>query len=84
MADAEPDYVRTIQAAPNDPLYLPGAASPYSGLWFLRTIAAPAAWDTVTGSQQVRGTGEGGGRARCLAASAAPCCAERLTHQDCR
>jgi subtilisin family serine protease len=42
---AEPNYVHRIQLTPNDPSY--------SSLWGLPAIAAPAAWDTTTGSTGV-------------------------------
>ncbi len=42
---AEPDYVVRALVVPNDPSF--------SSLWGLSTIAAPAAWDTTTGSGDV-------------------------------
>ena len=42
---AEPDYIYTIKAIPNDPLW--------SNLWGLEKIQAPLAWDITTGSQSV-------------------------------
>jgi subtilisin family serine protease len=42
---AEPDYVATFDAVPNDPSY--------PSQWGLPTVGAPAAWDTTTGSSSV-------------------------------
>jgi serine protease len=42
---AEPDYVRTLDTTPNDPLY--------DREWGLGDIEAPVAWDVTTGSPQV-------------------------------
>jgi thermitase len=42
---AEPNYVHSVRLTPNDPSY--------SSLWGLPAIAAPAAWDTTTGSASV-------------------------------
>jgi subtilisin family serine protease len=42
---AEPNYIRKLAATPND--------ARWGELWGLRTIAAPAAWDTTTGSDAV-------------------------------
>ena len=42
---AEPNYLRTLETIPNDPLY--------SQQWSLNTINAPAAWDLSTGQNVV-------------------------------
>src|SRR5438105_8321240 len=42
---AEPDYLATFDAVPNDPSY--------PSQWGLPTVGAPAAWDTTTGSSSV-------------------------------
>lgn len=57
VAEAQPDYILRTQIAPNDPLHPPSTSTPFSGLWFLSRIGAETAWDTTTGSQQVRGGG---------------------------
>lgn len=52
VAVAEPDYGYRLARTPNDALY--GAAPRYSGMWFLNSISAPAAWDLSTGDPAVR------------------------------
>ncbi|PSC74151.1 peptidase S8 [Micractinium conductrix] len=48
VAAAEPDYARSLSRQPNDPQFPSGPRA--AGMWFLRSIAAPAAWDVTTGS----------------------------------
>ena len=45
VAYAEPDYLAHIIAMPNDPLF--------AGQWALTQINAPAAWDVVTGTNDI-------------------------------
>ncbi|KAL4437461.1 hypothetical protein ABPG75_004600 [Micractinium tetrahymenae] len=52
VAVAEPDYGYRLARTPNDALY--AAASRYSGMWFLNSISAPAAWDVTTGDPAVK------------------------------
>lgn len=53
VALAEPDYLyKRMGLAPNDALFPTGTRS--SGMWCLRQVAAPAAWDTTTGSAAVK------------------------------
>ena len=44
---AEPDYIGYLAAVPNEPWW------PDPGLWDLRQVAAPSAWNVTTGSASV-------------------------------
>ena len=61
MDVAQPEYLYRLVREPNDADYPAGPRN--SGLWFLRLIQAPNAWDTTVGTKQVGSRG-GGGRAR--------------------
>jgi len=52
VAVAEPEYLYRVYRTPNDPDFAAGPRR--SGQWALHAISAPAAWDTTTGSREVK------------------------------
>ncbi|HJW30952.1 MAG TPA: S8 family peptidase, partial [Saprospiraceae bacterium] len=49
---AEPNYIKRISTAPNDPLFNPSQQWP-QGQWGLTKINSPGAWDITAGSNNV-------------------------------
>ncbi|PSC71786.1 peptidase S8 [Micractinium conductrix] len=52
VATAEPDHAYRLAREPNDAFY--PSSDRYPGLWFLNSISAPAAWETTTGSKDIK------------------------------
>ena len=51
---AEPNYVYYTTVEPNDPMYgITNVVDQTGGLWGLREIGAPEAWDVTTGSRDI-------------------------------
>jgi hypothetical protein len=49
---AERDHIVSVRQAPNDPYFFSSGTwgQPYDDLWGIKTIGAPAAWNTSTGA----------------------------------